>query len=108
MALKGLLDPVYKDVMLGHATVLQLFKLRKGAIAGCQVTDGIVKRTGTVRIQRAGTDLFSGIKVEALRRFTEDASEVRQGFECGIKLVEHDNDLKEGDVLEFYEKQRVR
>ena len=108
LALKGLLDPVYKDVMLGHATVLQLFKLRKGAIAGCQVTDGIVKRTGTVRIQRAGTDLFSGIKVEALRRFTEDASEVRQGFECGIKLVEHDNDLKEGDVLEFYEKQRVR
>ena len=107
-AIKGMLDPVYADVTIGHAQVLQLFPLRRGVIAGCTVNDGIVKRNSLARIMRDKTELFSGIKIEALRRFTEDVSEVRTGFECGIKLAEHDNELQEGDIIEFYEKQRVR
>jgi len=107
-ALKGMLDPVYTDVTIGHAQVLQLFKLRRGTIAGCTVSDGIVKRNAITRIMRNRSELFTGIKIEALRRFTEDVNEVRTGFECGIKLVEHSDELQEGDVLEFYEKQRVR
>jgi len=107
-AIKGMLDPVYADITIGHAQVLQLFPLRRGVIAGCTVNDGIVKRNSLARILRDNTELFTGIKIEALRRFTEDVSEVRTGFECGIKLAEHDNDLQEGDIIEFYEKQRVR
>jgi len=107
-AIKGMLDPVYADITIGHAQVLQLFPLRKGVIAGCTVNDGIVKRNSLARITRDNTELFTGIKIEALRRFTEDVSEVRTGFECGIKLAEHDHDLQEGDIIEFYEKQRVR
>lgn len=107
-AIKGMLDPVYADITIGHAQVLQLFPLRKGVIAGCTVNDGIVKRNSSARIMRDNTELFTGIKIEALRRFTEDVSEVRTGFECGIKLAEHDHDLQEGDIIEFYEKQRVR
>jgi len=107
-AIKGMLDPVYADITIGHAQVLQLFPLRKGVIAGCTVNDGIVKRNSSARIMRDNTELFTGIKIEALRRFTEDVSEVRTGFECGIKLADHDHDLQEGDIIEFYEKQRVR
>lgn len=107
-ALKGMLEPVYKDVTLGHAQVLQLFKLRRGMIAGCNISDGMVKRNSQVRVFRNRAELFTGVRIEALRRFTEDVSEVRSGFECGIKLAEHDNELQEGDTLEFYERQRVR
>ncbi|MDQ3249974.1 MAG: translation initiation factor IF-2, partial [Chloroflexota bacterium] len=107
-AIKGMLDPVYADVTIGHAQVLQLFKLRRAAIAGCTVVDGIVKRNSLARITRNKTELFTGIKIEALRRFTEDVSEVRTGFECGIRLATHDDALQEGDIIEFYEKQRVR
>ncbi len=107
-AIKGMLDPVYADVTIGHAQVLQLFKLRKGVIAGCTVNDGVVKRNSLARMFRDKTEIFSGVKIEALRRFTEDASEVRTGFECGIKLADKDNELQEGDIIEFYERQRVR
>jgi translation initiation factor IF-2 len=107
-AIKGMLEPVYKDVVTGHAQILQLFKLRRGVIAGSMVTDGVVKRGGLVRVLRNRTELFSGVKVEVLRRFTEDVNEVRTGFECGIKLTDRDSELQEGDTLEFYERQRVR
>jgi translation initiation factor IF-2 len=107
-ALTGMLEPIYKDVVIGHAQVLQLFKLRRGTIAGCSVTDGVVKRNSTVRVLRRGTELFSGVRIEALRRFTEDVAEVRTGYECGIKLADRSDELQEGDVLEFLERQRVR
>ena len=107
-ALTGMLDPVYADVNIGHAEVLQLFKLRRGTITGCTVSDGIVKRNSLARVLRDKTELFAGIKIEALRRFTEDVSEVRTGFECGIKLADRSDELLVGDVIEFYEKQRVR
>jgi translation initiation factor IF-2 len=107
-ALKGMLEPVYKDVVIGHATVLQLFKLRKGVIAGCMVNDGFVKRGSLARVLRNGEELAAGSRVETLRRFTEDVAEVRTGYECGINIGAADALLKEGDVIEFSEKQRVR
>jgi translation initiation factor IF-2 len=107
-ALKGMLDPVYQDVVIGHANVLQLFKLRRGVIAGCNVTDGIIKRNALARVLRNGTVLIPTTRIETLRRFTEDVNEVRTGFECGIRIAEGDDLLQEGDVIEFYERQRVR
>lgn len=107
-ALTGMLDPVYENVVIGHAQVLQLFKLRRGTITGCSVSDGVVKRNSTVRVLRRGVELFNGLKIEALRRFTEDVAEVRAGYECGIKLAEHSDEILEGDIFEFSERQRVR
>lgn len=107
-ALKGMLEPIYKEVVIGHAQVLQLFKLRRGVIAGCNVTDGIVKRNALARALRNGEEIVPPTRLETLRRFTEDVSEVRTGFECGIKLANGDALLQEGDVIEFYERQRVR
>ncbi len=103
-----MLEPIYKDVVIGHAQVLQLFKLRRGVIAGCSITDGIVKRNSMARALRNGEEIVPPTRLETLRRFTEDVSEVRTGFECGIKLANGDELLQEGDVIEFFEKQRVR
>lgn len=108
LAMKGMLDPIYEDVTIGHAQVLQLFKLRRGMIAGCMINDGIAKRNALTRIMRDGQMLHEGMRLDTLRRFTEDVAEVRTGFECGIRLSDHDNELQEGDIIEIYEKQRVR
>lgn len=107
-ALKGMLEPIYKDVVIGHAQVLQLFKLRRGVIAGCNVVDGVVKRNAMARVTRNNEEIVPPTRVETLRRFTEDVNEVRTGFECGIKLANGDELLQEGDIIEFFEKQRVR
>ncbi|MEZ4618259.1 MAG: translation initiation factor IF-2 [Caldilineaceae bacterium] len=108
LALTGMLEPIYEDITIGHAQVLQLFKLRRGFIAGCNVIDGIVKRNALTRIVRNGKVLHEGMRLDTLRRFTEDVAEVRTGFECGIKLSSHDEGLEEGDIIEIYEKQRTR
>ncbi len=107
-ALKGMLEPIYKEVVVGHATVLQLFKLRKGTVAGCMVNDGYIKRGAIARVLRGGQEVAGNLRVEALRRFTEDVAEVRAGYECGINLGSGDSVLKESDVIEVSEKQRVR
>ena len=107
-AMKGMLEPIYKEVVVGHATVLQIFKLRKGVVAGCMVNDAIVKRGAIARVLREGQEIAAGLRVEALRRFTEDVAEVRAGYECGINMGSADALLKEGDVIELSEKQRVR
>jgi translation initiation factor IF-2 len=106
-AMKGMLEPVYEEVVIGHAQVLQLFKLRRGTIAGCMVVDGVIKRNGMARVLRNGERPFPPTRIDTLRRFTEDASEVRTGYECGIKLSAND-DLVEGDIIEIFERQRVR
>lgn len=106
-ALQGMLEPIYEDRVIGHAQVLQVFKLRRGMIAGCMMQDGIAKRGSLTRVMRDGKMVVEGVRVETLRRFTEDVSEVRTGFECGIKLVGQD-ELIEGDIIEIYEKQRIR
>lgn len=107
-ALTGMLDPVYEDVVIGHAQVLQIFKLRRGLVAGCNVTDGVVKRNAGARLLRNDNVILEKTRIATLRRFTEDVSEVRQGFECGINLADGDELLQEGDVIEIFEQQRVR
>ncbi len=107
-ALTGMLEPIYEDVTIGHAEVLKVFKLRRGMIAGCRVTDGVIKRNGLARLQRNGDLIVTETKVDTLRRFEDDVPEVRTGFECGIKLVNNGDGMEEGDVIEIFERQRVR
>ncbi len=98
-ALKGMLDPVFEEVVTGQAEVRNLFKLSKvGTIAGCYVTDGVIERNSLVRILRDGVVVFEG-KMASLKRFKDDVKEVRQGFECGI-TIENFNDIKEYDIIE--------
>jgi translation initiation factor IF-2 len=102
-ALKGLLEPTYEDVVIGHAEVRAVFRIpRRGRIAGSYVLDGQVTRNALARIQRNGDEIYDG-KVSSLKRFTEDVREVDAGFECGIGL-EGFGDFQEGDVIEFYKK----
>ena len=105
-ALRGMLDPEYHDVVLGHARVLTTFRIPKiGVIAGAQVTDGKVVRSATVRVRRSSTVLYEG-KITSLKRFTEDVREVTTGMEFGIGLGSYE-DYQEGDTLEFSTKERV-
>ncbi len=105
-AMEGLLEPEEVEETLGQAEVKQTFKAsRVGTIAGCQVTDGKVTRNANVRLVRDGTIVWSG-KVGSLRRFKDDVAEVDEGQECGI-VLEGYADIKEGDVLEFFETRQV-
>jgi translation initiation factor IF-2 len=100
-AMVGLLEPVFKEEELGHAEVREVFKVPKiGAIAGCHVTDGLITRNAKVRLLRDNVVIFEG-DISSLKRFKDDAAEVRQGFECGIGLERY-QDIKEGDVIEAY------
>jgi translation initiation factor IF-2 len=104
-ALAGLLEPVFKEVHLGRAEVRDTFRIKGvGTIAGCRVVDGIVKRDAEVRVVREGVVVYTG-RVSSLRRFKEDANEVRSGFECGVG-VSNFNDVKVGDVLECFSMQK--
>ncbi|MDE7213755.1 MAG: translation initiation factor IF-2 [Anaeroplasmataceae bacterium] len=98
-SLKGMLDPVYEEVVIGQAEVRSIFKNSKvGTIAGCYVTDGCIERNSLVRVLREGVVVFEG-KLGSLKRFKDDAKEVRQGYECGL-TIENYNDIKELDVIE--------
>ncbi|OMF36765.1 translation initiation factor IF-2 [Paenibacillus sp. FSL H8-0548] len=100
-AMKGMLDPIYKEVVIGHAEVRNVFKVTKvGAIAGCMITSGKITRSAEARLIRAGIVVFTG-KIESLKRFKDDAKEVAQGYECGITL-DRFNDLREGDTIEAF------
>ncbi len=100
-ALKGMLAPKFKEVILGHAQVRQTFKVTGvGTIAGCYVLDGKITRNADVRLLRDSV-VVAQTKIDSLKRFKDDAKEVATGFECGIGL-EKFNDLKEGDVIEAY------
>jgi len=104
-AMLGLLEATKREVITGHAEVRQVFRVPKvGQVAGCYVTDGFIKRT-TARILRDNVVIFEG-KVDSLRRFKDDVSEVKQGFECGISL-ERFQDVKTGDVIEAYTTEEV-
>lgn len=105
-ALSGMLEPVYEDVVTGHAEVRAVFRIsRVGQVAGCYVTDGIIQRNGLARVLRGDEEIFDGA-LASLKRFQEDVPEVRTGFECGIALQGFSS-IQEGDVIEVYEKQRV-
>ena len=102
----GMLDPVFKEVYRGRAVVREVFRISKvGAVAGCQVDDGVVVRNGDVRLLRDNVVIYTG-KIDSLKRFKNDASEVKQGFECGISLVNF-ADIKPGDVIESFASERV-
>ena len=105
-AMIGMLAPTEKEVILGQAEVRQTFKVPKlGIIAGCYVTDGKVARNAEVRLLRENVVIYTG-KVGSLRRFKDDASEVKQGYECGIGIAGY-NDLKEGDLIEFFVVEKI-
>ncbi len=105
-ALKGMLEPVYEEVVQGRAQVRDLFKVPKaGTIAGCMVTDGQITRGANARLLRDNVVVFEG-KVDSLKRFKEDVREVQSGYECGIGLSGF-NDIKTGDVIEAYTHQKV-
>jgi translation initiation factor IF-2 len=105
-ALVGMLSPTRVEETIGEAEVRALFRAsRIGVIAGCYVTNGVIRRSARVRVVRDGTVIHE-TTVGSLKRFKDDAREVAAGFECGISL-DGFNDLKEGDVLEFYETREI-
>ena len=107
-AVRGLLEPEIKLQVLGHADVRAVFKITKvGAIAGCYVTDGVIERNAQIRVTRDGIVVEKDRRLEQLKRFKEDAKEVRSGNECGMKINGYD-DIREGDVLECYRTITVR
>jgi len=105
-AMKGLLEPVYEDVTVGEAEVRETYKVSKvGTVAGCMVTDGKVTANAGVRLIREGIVIYTG-KLGSLKRFKDDAKEVKKDFECGI-TIENYNDIKVGDTMEFFVQQEV-
>src|SRR5215472_12257648 len=105
-AMSGLLEPVIKETYQGRAEVRETFRIPKvGTIAGCQVIDGIIKRDSEVRLLRDNVVIFKG-KVGSLRRFKDDASEVRNGMECGIGIAGY-GDIKQGDIIEAFVTEKV-
>jgi translation initiation factor IF-2 len=105
-AMVGLLAPEFEEVVTGEAEVREIFSVpRVGKIAGCYVRDGVITRGSKVRFLREGTVIWKGA-ISSLRRFKDDAQEVRSGFECGIGLTDF-QDLKQGDVIETYEEREV-
>lgn len=106
LAMKGMLAPVYEEVVIGQAEVRQTYKVSKvGTIAGCMVTDGCLKKECKIRLIREGIVIYTG-KLASLKRFQNDAKEVQSGYECGC-TIENFNDIKEGDIFEAYEDQQV-
>lgn len=106
-ALKGMLAPVFKEVVIGQAQVRATFRVTgAGVIAGCMVTEGKITRNAGVRLVRGGVVIYEG-KIGSLKRFKDDAKEVAAGYECGIGLESYD-DVKEGDVIEAFVKEQVK
>ena len=103
-AMQGMLEPVYVEVVDGHAEVRQVFRVRSGKIAGCYVRDGVVTRGASARLLRQGEVIHTS-RVASLRRFQEDAKEVQAGYECGVGFEDF-QDFQEGDVIELYSRQR--
>ncbi|HHY96409.1 MAG TPA: translation initiation factor IF-2 [Acholeplasma sp.] len=98
-ALKGMLEPTYEEVVTGQAQVRQVFKISKvGTVAGCYVTEGYISKDSKVTLIRDGIVIYKG-EISSLKRFKDEVKEVKQGFECGISIVNY-NDIKEGDVIE--------
>jgi translation initiation factor IF-2 len=105
-AMSGLLEPTFKEHYQGRAEVLNVFRIPKvGTVAGCRVSDGLIKRDSEVRLLRDNVQVFKG-KVGSLRRFKDDASQVTNGMECGISISNY-GDIKVGDVIEAFVTERI-
>ncbi|MFM2036141.1 MAG: hypothetical protein RL459_1406, partial [Pseudomonadota bacterium] len=106
LAMSGMLTPDKKEEVIGTAEIRQIFKVSKiGSIAGCMVTAGVVRRSARLRLLRDNVVVYTG-ELESLKRFKDDAKEVREGFDCGLNIKNY-NDIQEGDVLEFFEIKEV-
>jgi translation initiation factor IF-2 len=105
--MSGLLEPEYREVMLGRAEIRKVFKASKiGTIAGCYVVEGKIERDAGVRVVRDGIVVFEG-KLDSLKRFKDDAKEVLQGYECGL-AIEKFNEIQEGDVIEAFSIETIK
>jgi translation initiation factor IF-2 len=104
-AMLGLLEPLNRESVIGHAEVRKVFKLSRGRAGGCFVTDGRIHRKAHARVIRDGVPVFDG-KMSTLRRFQEEVEEVRNAFECGIRLGEF-NEYQEGDIIECYKLEKI-
>ena len=106
-AMKGMLDPIFEEKVIGNAEVRQTFKVSSiGTIAGCYVLDGKIERNAGVRIIRDSVVIHEG-KLASLKRFKDDVKEVAKGYECGMQ-IEGYNDLKEGDIIEVFVMEQVK
>ncbi|MBU7005590.1 translation initiation factor IF-2 [Peptococcaceae bacterium DYL19] len=106
-AMVGMLDPEFKEVVIGRVEVRQTFKVSKvGTIAGCYVLEGKISKNATVRVIRGGIVLFEG-QLDSLKRFKDDAKEVAEGYECGLTIVKF-NDINEGDIIEPFVMEQVQ
>jgi translation initiation factor IF-2 len=106
VAMSGMLTPDKREEILGTAEIRQVLKVSKiGSIAGCMVTSGLVKRTARLRLLRQNVVIYTG-ELDSLKRFKDDAKEVKENFECGLTIRNY-NDIQEGDVLEFFEIREV-
>ena len=102
----GLLDPVIREIFKGRADVRNTFRITKvGTIAGCYVTEGVIPRDAMVRLLRDNVVVHTG-RLASLKRFKDDASEVKAGYECGIGINNY-NDLKPGDVIEAFTTEKI-
>jgi translation initiation factor IF-2 len=103
----GMLEPEEREKTIGRAVVRTTFKVSKvGTIAGCYVNDGVVKKNGRIRLIRDNIVIRDNMTIESLKHFKNDASEVKAGLECGVKVARFD-DIKTDDVFEIYEIQKV-
>ena len=103
LALEGMLSPKIEEKSLGRLDVRQIFRIsRFGVIAGCYVTNGTINRSAKIRLIRDGVVIRDNAVLESLRRIKDDVTEVRNGFECGVKIAGYD-DIKPGDQIEAYE-----
>ncbi|MCP4457611.1 MAG: translation initiation factor IF-2 [Cytophagales bacterium] len=106
-AMEGLLEPTEEEIITGNIEVREVFKITKiGTVAGCMVTDGMVKRSNKVRLVRDGIVMYTG-DINQLKRFKDDVGEVKKGYECGIS-IKNFNDIKVGDVIEGFETREVK
>ncbi len=106
LAMTGMLEPVFKETVQGHAEIKETFRISKiGTVAGCYVSDGVVRRDSQVRVIRDRDVIHTG-RIDALKRFKNDASEVKNGVECGISLVNFNN-IQVGDILEMFTMERI-
>jgi translation initiation factor IF-2 len=100
--MSGMLPPTLREQFLGYADIRQVFNITKvGKVAGCMVTEGIVKRGAKVRLLRDNVVIHTG-DLSQLKRFKDDVKEVRQGFDCGMSFARYE-DIREGDVIECFE-----
>ena len=106
-AMKGMLDPVFKETIIGNAEIRQVFKVSNvGSIAGCYVTNGKVARNAGVRVLRDNVVIHDG-KLISLKRMKDDVKEVASGYECGIQIENYD-DIKEGDIIEAFIMEEIK